>query len=61
MFYLSLIGAVLIIVSIVSGGLIFRDAVTGLILLSVLQSFYSLGIIIWIVALAKKYSRPGLK
>ena len=58
MFYFSLIGAVLIIVPIVSGGLFFKDAVTAFILLSVLQCFYSMGIIVWIVALARKHSLP---
>ena len=57
MFYLSLIGSILIIVSIVTGGFIFRDPVVAFIMLSVLQSVYCLVIIIWILAFSKKASK----
>jgi len=54
MFYISLIGSALIIISVVTGGLFFRDPVIGFILLSVLQSLYCLLIIGWILSIARK-------
>jgi O-antigen/teichoic acid export membrane protein len=57
MFYLSLIGSILIIVSIVTGGFIFGDPGLAFIMLSVLQSVYCLVIIIWILAFSKNASK----
>ena len=54
MFYISFIGSGLIVISIVTGGLFFRDPVVGFILLSLMQSIYCLVIIGWILAISKK-------
>ncbi|MCX6283379.1 MAG: oligosaccharide flippase family protein [Bacteroidetes bacterium] len=61
MFYISLIGAVLIVIPIVSAGLFFRDAATGFILLSAMQSCYSIGVIAWVVNLARKCSNSRIE
>ncbi|MCX6282496.1 MAG: oligosaccharide flippase family protein [Bacteroidetes bacterium] len=58
LFYFSLIGAALIIIPIVSGGLIFGNPLKGFVLLSAMQSLYSIGIILWTLNLAKKHSQP---
>ena len=57
MFRVAFIGSVLIVISVVTGGLFFKDAVIGLILLSAIQSLYCLLVIIWIIFIAKKSIR----
>jgi O-antigen/teichoic acid export membrane protein len=57
MFRIALIGSILIVISVVTGGLFFKDAVTGLILLSALQSLYCLLVIVWIIAVTRKSIR----
>ncbi len=53
----SLVGAALMIVPLFTGGMIFRDARTTLLLVSACQSLYSAGVIVWIVSQAYKTDR----
>jgi O-antigen/teichoic acid export membrane protein len=57
MFRVAFAGSVLIVICVVTGGLFFRDAVIGLILLSAIQSLYCLLVIMWIIFIAKKSIR----
>jgi len=54
MFFITMIGAGLIIISICLGGFIFRDATIGFIIFSAMLSIYSIGVILWIVSSVKK-------
>ncbi len=49
MFYISLAGAMLMVIQLCLGGLFFKNATTTLILLSGTLSLYSTGVILWIV------------
>ncbi|MEI8006859.1 MAG: oligosaccharide flippase family protein [Bacteroidota bacterium] len=60
MFRIASIGSILIVISVVTGGLFFKDAVTGLILLSAVQSLYCILVIIWIVAITRKSIRSQI-
>lgn len=53
MFYISLAGAVLMVLQLVIGGLFFKNATTTLILLSGTLSLYSIGVILWILNAVK--------
>ncbi|MBN1199458.1 MAG: oligosaccharide flippase family protein [Bacteroidales bacterium] len=53
MFYISMAGNGLMILSMCAGGLYFKDVMTGFILLSVSMSLYAIGAIIWILAITK--------
>jgi O-antigen/teichoic acid export membrane protein len=53
MFYISLAGAVLMVLQLVIGGLVFKNATTTLILLSGTLSLYSIGVILWILNAVK--------
>ncbi|MEI7726655.1 MAG: oligosaccharide flippase family protein [Bacteroidota bacterium] len=56
MFYISMIGALLMIISVSTGGLLLKDSTTSFILISAMLSCYSLGVIWWIVTSVKKVS-----
>ncbi|MEI6681147.1 MAG: oligosaccharide flippase family protein [Bacteroidota bacterium] len=60
MFYISIIGAALMIFQISLGGLVLKNEITSFILLSATLSLYSLGVILWIVRCARKKNSPGL-
>jgi O-antigen/teichoic acid export membrane protein len=57
MFYISIIGNVLMITCFCIGGWVFRDVKTGFLLLSVFMSMYAIGVILWIRTIVK----PGNK
>jgi O-antigen/teichoic acid export membrane protein len=57
MMYISLIGAVLMIIAVSIGGLLLKNSTTSFILLSALLSCYSLGVIWWIITAVKKAGR----
>jgi len=46
-----------IIIPIVAGGIFFRDPSIGFILLTITHSLYSIGVIAWIINIAKKSSQ----
>jgi len=54
MFLIAVLGASLIIIPLVAGGLFFRDPVIGFILLTIVHSLYSIGVILWIISIARK-------
>ena len=56
MFYISMIGALLMIIAVSLGGFLLKDSTTSFMLLSAMLSCYSLGVIWWIVVSAKKVS-----
>jgi O-antigen/teichoic acid export membrane protein len=56
MFYISMIGALLMIIAVSTGGLILKDSTQSFILMSAMLSFYSFGVIWWIIASVKKAS-----
>jgi O-antigen/teichoic acid export membrane protein len=56
MFFVSLAGNVCMIVSLVFGGVIMKDARTGYILLSCLMSLYAMGVILWIYRLSYRHA-----
>lgn len=56
MFYISMIGALLMIIAVSAGGLFLKDPTKSFMLMSALLSCYSLGVILWIVFSVKKIS-----
>lgn len=59
LFLFSLIGNLVLILSLLYGGLIAEDAVTGLIILSVSESIFTIGIILWLFKISKKNVAVG--
>lgn len=57
MFYISLLGALMMVVAISVGGLLLKDAAKSFMLLSALLSCYSIGVIWWIFTTAGKLSK----
>ncbi|MCX6241612.1 MAG: oligosaccharide flippase family protein [Bacteroidetes bacterium] len=57
MFFIAVLGAMFIIIPIVAGGIFFRDPSIGFILLTITHSLYSIGVIAWIINIAKKSSQ----
>ncbi|MGA2823860.1 MAG: oligosaccharide flippase family protein [Bacteroidales bacterium] len=53
MFYISIIGNVLMILSFCLGGWAFHDAKKGFLLLSIFMSLYAIGVILWILTIVK--------
>jgi len=53
MFYISIIGNVLMVSCFCIGGWIFRDVKTGFLLLSIFMSMYAIGVILWIRTIVK--------
>jgi O-antigen/teichoic acid export membrane protein len=58
MLIISLIGAALIILPLCLGGLLFRNDLITLILLSACQSIYSLSVVVWIVRSTSVLTKP---
>ncbi|MEI7499780.1 MAG: oligosaccharide flippase family protein [Bacteroidota bacterium] len=54
MFYISMIGAISMIIAVLTGAIFFNSAITGFIFLSAILSCYSIAVILWIVSSAKK-------
>jgi O-antigen/teichoic acid export membrane protein len=54
MFYISMIGALCMIIAVTAGLIFFNNATTGFLLLSVILSCYSIVVILWIVNSVKK-------
>jgi len=53
MFYISIIGNMLMIACFCIGGWVFRDVKTGFLLLSIFMSMYAIGVILWIRTIVK--------
>jgi len=53
MFYISIVGNVLMVFSMCAGGLYFHNVMTGFILLSASMSIYAIGVIVWILSITK--------
>jgi len=54
MFFVAVLGALCIIIPIVAGGLFFGDPLMGFVLLTITHSLYSIGVIVWIISIARK-------
>jgi len=53
MFYISVIGNVIMITCFCIGGWVFRDVKTGFLLISVFMSMYAIGVVLWIRTIVK--------
>lgn len=53
MFYISIAGTIIMLLSMCAGGLYFHDVMTGFILLSATMSLYAIGVILWILSITK--------
>ncbi len=54
MFYISIAGNLFMVISMCLGGLVFQDILIGFTILSVLMSVYSIGVVLWIIAICNK-------